>query len=300
MKRRGLLGVVAAGVVAPAAAGELIHEGFTAALARHGADDKWRARVIGYGRDYMAVGAGQLQTRLAADLVLLQQQVDTPSMWASASRLLAVYGKTTGEPREAIRWYRLALEAADRSDDLAVRVWVRGRAAIALAYEGAALGVAADFAEQAVQLSDRPSIGRLNALMAQAHVAAGRGDLAGAAEADEAARRVFDQMASPDAEVSDFAVPPWRMATFRSMLWARLGEVRRGEQAQGDADDGRPKELVRFATHIELHRGLMMAHAGDREGGLGYARQALAALPKERRSQTLRLVMAEVERAAAA
>jgi hypothetical protein len=188
MKRRGLLGVVAAGVVAPAAAGELIHEGFTAALARRGADDKWRARVIGYGRDYMAVGAGQLQTRLAADLVLLQQQVDTSSMWASASRLLAVYGKTTGEPREAIRWYRLALEAADRSDDLAVRVWVRGRAAIALAYEGAALGVAADFAEQAVQLSDRPSIGRLNALMAQAHVAAGRGDLAGAAEADEATR----------------------------------------------------------------------------------------------------------------
>jgi hypothetical protein len=111
---------------------------------------------------------------------------------------------------------------------------------------------------------------------------------------------VFDQVASPDAEVSDFAVPPWRMATFRSMLWARLGEVRRGEQAQGDADDGRPKELVRFATHIELHRGLMMAQAGDREGGLEYARRALTALPKERRSQTLRLVMAEVERAAAA
>jgi hypothetical protein len=44
----------------------------------------------------------------------------------------------------------------------------------------------------------------------------------------------------------------------------------------------------------------MMAHAGDREGGLQYARQALAALPKERQSQTLRLVMAEVERAAAA
>jgi hypothetical protein len=29
--------------------------------------------------------------------------------------------------------------------------------------------VAADFAEQAVQLSDRPSIGRLNALMARAY-----------------------------------------------------------------------------------------------------------------------------------
>lgn len=299
MRRRGLLATVAAGVVAPAAAGELIHAGFSAALARRGAEDKWRAQVIGYGRDYMAVGAGQLQNRLAGDLVVMQQQIDTPAMWASASRLLAVYGKTTGEPREAIRWYRLAAEAADRSDDLAVRVWVRGRAAIALAYEGAALGVAQQLADQAVELSDKPSIGRLNALMARAHVAAGRGDLAAAVEADEAARRVFDRVASPDAEISDFAVPPWRMATFRSMLWARLGDVRRGEEAQGDADAGRPAELTRFATHIELHRGLMMAHAGDREGGLAYAHRAMDALPVERRSQTLRLVMAEVERAAA-
>lgn len=299
MKRRGLLGIIATGAVAPAAAGELIHAGFTAALARRGAEDRWRARVAGYGRDYMAVGAGPLQNRLAGDLVVLQQQLETPGMWASASRLLAVYGKTTGEPREAIRWYRLAVEAADRADDLAVRVWVRGRAAIALAYEGAALGVAEQLADQAVELSDRPSIGRLNALMARAHVAAGRGNAAAAVAADEAARRVFDQVASPDAEISDFAVPPWRMATFRSMLYARLGDVRRGELAQGEADQGRPAELVRFATHIELHRGLMMAHAGDRDGGLAYARAAMDALPPERRSQTLRLVLAEVERAAA-
>ncbi len=300
MKRRGLLGVVAAGVVAPAAAGELIHAGFSAALKSRGAEDSWRARVVGYGRDYMAVGAGPLQTRLAGDLVVMQQQLETPGMWASASRLLAVYGKTTGEPREAIRWYRLAVEAADRSDDLPVRVWVRGRAAIALAYEGAALGIAEQFADQATGLSDKPSIGRLNALMAQAHVAAGRGDHAAAVAADEAARRVFDAVASPDGEVSDFAVPPWRMATFRSMLWARLGDVRRAEAAQHDADQGRPSALTRFATHIELHRGLLMAHAGDRGGGLAYARAAMDALPADRRSQTLRLVLGEVERAAAA
>jgi hypothetical protein len=299
MRRRGLLATVAASIVAPAAAGELIHAGFSAALKRRGAEEKWRAQVIGYGRDYMDVGANQLQTRLASDLVIMQQQLDSPGMWASASRLLAVYGKTTGNPREAVRWYRIAIEAADRSEDLPVRVWVRGRAAIALAYEGAALGVAEEFADQADQMSDKPSIGRLNALMARAHVAAGRGDARAALEADEAARRVFDQVASPAGEISDFAVPPWRMATFRSMLWARLGDVHRAEEAQGDADDGRPAELTRFATHIELHRGLMMAHAGDHEGGLAYAQAAMSALPAERRSQTLRLVMHEVEQAAA-
>jgi hypothetical protein len=115
MQRRGLLAAVAASAIAPVAAGELIHAGFSAALARRGAEENWRAQVIGYGRDYMAVGAGQLQKRLAGDLVVMQQQLDTPAMWASASRLLAVYGKTTGQPREAIRWYGCGSGAARRS-----------------------------------------------------------------------------------------------------------------------------------------------------------------------------------------
>lgn len=298
MKRRGLLAAVAASVVAPVAADELIRVGFAAALRNRGAEHEWQGRVAGYGRDYMALGAGPLQTRLAGDLVIIRQHLDTPAMWASAARLLAVYGKTTGEPREAVRWYRLAVEAADRSGDQVARVWVRGRAAIALAYEGVGLHTAGILADQAVQLSDAPSIGRLNALMAKAHVAAGRGDVQGAIAVDEDARRLFDGVASPDGEISDFAVPPWRMATFRSMLWARLGDVRRGERAQADADGSRPAELTRFATHIQLHRGLMMIKAGDREGGLRFARAAMDALPADRRSQTLRLVMAEVELAA--
>lgn len=88
------------------------------------------------------------------------------------------------------------------------------------------------------------------------------------------------------------------MATFRSMLYARLGMVRPGTEAQDEADRLRPPSLTRFATHIELHRGLMMAKAGDKAGGLAYARHALSALPAERRSQTLGLVVQEVERAA--
>jgi hypothetical protein len=56
---------------------------------------------------------------------------------------------------------------------------------------------------------------------------------------------------------------------------------------------------VRFATHIELHRGLAMVRSGDRAGGLAYARAALDALPPERHSLSLRLMLAEVEQAAA-
>ncbi|MFF5172301.1 helix-turn-helix domain-containing protein [Micromonospora sp. NPDC000089] len=296
VNRRQVLGL-AAGVVGPVVAGELIRAGFTAALDGRGAEEDWRERVDQYGRDYMAVGAAALQARLAGDLVILQQHLDTPRMWSHAARALVTYGKTTSNPAEAIRWYDLAATAADRSDDLSVRIWVRGRAAIALAYEGAALPSAQRYADHALGLSDRPSLGRVQALMAGAHVAAGRGNREAAIALDTDARRAFDHVASADGEVSDTAVPPWRMATFRSMLYARLGMPGPGGEAQEEADRTRPVGLPRFATHVELHRGLTMAKAGDRAGGVAYARRAWEALPAERRSQSLALMLREVERA---
>jgi hypothetical protein len=244
----------------------------------------------------MTSGAGELQGRLASDLIVLQQNLERPGLWASAGRLLAVYGKTTAAADEAIRWYRLAAVAADRSEQDDTRVWVRARAALALAYEAAALPIAEDFAEQAIAISGgRPSLGLLNALVARAHVHGARGRLASAMRADDEARRVFDLVGSAE-QISDFAVPEWRMGVFRSMLYARLGHPRAIE-AQDTVDRTRPKELVRFGTHVELHRALMLARAGDRAEGIAQARKAMAALPPERHSLSLRLMLAEVERA---
>ena len=174
VERRGLLTGLAAAVVAPAAVTELIEQGFAAALDGRGAVDDWQGIVADYGRRYMEVGAGELQSRLAGDLVVLQQHLERPQLWAAAARLMTVYGKTlpSNDGRKgAITWYRMAAVAADRSGDPAARVWVRGRAALALAYEGAALPFARDVADQALALDERPSLGRLNALVAKAHVA---------------------------------------------------------------------------------------------------------------------------------
>jgi transcriptional regulator with XRE-family HTH domain len=297
VRRRGVLAGISAAAVAPEVVSRLLQHGFSAALTHTVGVDEWMGRVARYGRDYMSVGAAQLQADLARDLMVLQQQLEHEQLWAQAARLLAVYGKTTANSVEAIGWYRLAATLADRSGRDDVRVWVRSRAALALAYEAAAPRVAARFARQALAISDRPSLGQLNALMATAHVLAQRGDPDGAVRADEAAQRVFDQVGSTE-QVSDFAVPEWRMATFRSMLYARLGDTRRATAAQETADATRPATLPRFATHIELHRALLRVRAGDRNGGVLAARAAIAALPAQRHSLSLRLMLAEVERAA--
>jgi hypothetical protein len=172
------------------------------------------------------------------------------------------------------------------------------RAAIALGYEGAALGVAEMFADQAIAISEKFSLGRLNAVMAKAHVAAMRGEKQMALKLMNDGRRVFDVVGSRE-QTSDYAIPEWRMAVFMSLLLARLGEERMALEAQEAALKNLPATLPRFATHVEMHQGLMLVQAGDVSGGVEHARAALAKLPPNKHSLTLRLLMAEVEAHAA-
>lgn len=151
--RRHLLTNVVGASIVPLVASDLIEHGFAAAL--HGAypsPNDWDQAVVTYGRDYMTSGAAEIQKRLAADLVVLQQQLDIPSLWAVGAKLATLYGKTFpgSDGASALTWYRYAATFADRSGDEDTRVWVRGRAAIALGYEGACLDAADMFADQAI------------------------------------------------------------------------------------------------------------------------------------------------------
>lgn len=290
------IAAVATGI-APVVASDLLHSGFSAALAGAGPDvDDWNETLVSYGRDYMSLGAGEIQKRLTADMLVIQQQLDGPERWDVASRLATLYAKTYpgSDGVKAVTWYRTAVEAADRSGDPETRVWVRGRAAIALGYEGAALGVAETLARQAEAIDDRPSLGRLNAVMGRAHVAAIRGDEGTANHLLDQGRRIFDAAGSEEQE-SDYAVPYWRMNVFTSLLLARLGDENGALKAQEAASATLPDSLPRFRTHLEMHRGLMLARAGDKAGGIAYAQGALNALPPEKHSLTLRMLMEEVE-----
>lgn len=142
VNRREFMSHLAATSIAPVVASDLLAQGFSTRLHSIGPGmDEWEGMLARYGSDYMSQGAAQIQQRLAADLVVLQQQLDSPRMWAVAARLMTLFAKTYpgSDGRKAISWYRMAAEAADRSDDTNTRVWVRGRAAIALGYEGAGI-----------------------------------------------------------------------------------------------------------------------------------------------------------------
>jgi transcriptional regulator with XRE-family HTH domain len=296
MERRTFLTDIAAASVAPLVASDLISHGFAAALDGRPSADTWDGRTEMYGRDYMTSGAADIRQRLAGDLVVLQQQLEAPRMWGVAARLMTLYAKTFpgSDGGKASGWYRMAATAADRSGDLSTRIWVRGRAAIALGYEGASLPLAEVFAGQATALSDTPSLGRLNAVMGMAHSAAVRGDRGRALELLAEGRRLFDATGSEDSEQSDYAVPWWRFNVFTSLLAARLGEEAIAEEAHDAASRALPSSLPRFRTHLEMHRGLMLARAGDRTGGTAYAQAAMDALPPEKHSLTLRMLMDEI------
>lgn len=296
VKRRTMLTDIAAVSIAPVVVSDLIEHGFAAALTKRPTLDDWHGKLAAYGRDYMSLGAAEIQRRLTNDLLVLQQQLDTPHIWNVAAKLMTLYGKTFpgADGSKAVNWYLMAMQAADRSEDDATRVWVRGRAAIALGYEGASLSLAETFANQALAISDKPSLGKLNALFGKAHVAAIKGDHKAARALLEEGRRVFDIAGSEEQE-SDYAIPLWRLNVFISLLAARMGDERIALKAQEVAAKNLPASLPRFATHLEMHRGLMLSRAGDRTGGVAYARSALNALPPEKHSLTLRMLMAEIE-----
>lgn len=299
VERRTFLALSGTALTAPLVTSEALHEAFAAALEeKRLSPDEWHERVESYGRAYTMIGADKLSERLAADMVRLQRYTDDPAVWSPAAKLMAIYGKTLpidDGAKGAVRWYRLAAAMADRSQDVSTRIWVRGASALALAYDAVQIPTAHLFADEALALSESPSLGRLKALIAQAHIAATRRSHQAATQAVEHAQDVWEATAGPE-EVSDFAVPQWRFWTCASLLYSRIGDQKRALTAQESALGTIPPTIPRFTTHIELHRSLMLAKTGDKRSGIEHARVALDKLPPQHRTLSMHLMMTEIER----
>ncbi|MFD7788518.1 hypothetical protein ACFV4Q_36350 [Streptomyces nojiriensis] len=133
-------------------------------------------------------------------------------------------------------------------------------------------------------ISDRPSLGLLNAVFGKAHTAALRGDHTTARRMLAEGRRIFDRADSHE-QTSDSAVPWWRVNVFVSLLAVRLGDETTAVAAQDAATTELPASLPRFATQLEMHHGPMLARSGDVAAGTAHAHAALDALPPEKYSR---------------
>jgi len=90
--RRDFITSVAATLIAPIVASDLIEAGFAAALTnRRLTPDEWQEKIDRYGCDYMSLGAAEMQQRLTGELVVLHQQLEEPKLWGVASRLMTLY-----------------------------------------------------------------------------------------------------------------------------------------------------------------------------------------------------------------
>jgi hypothetical protein len=305
VNRRQLLMALLAGAATPLASVEMVGRAFELTLdAPTLTVDDWLDKLENYGQEYISsLSTSGIQMRLASDLVQLQTRLDHRVLAAVAAKLLTLHGlavqsvSTPGanyaDP-SVLRWHSLAIRVADRSDDLDARVWTRGRTAGVLAYDGVHEPIAADLANEALALSDRPSTGRLLAHLAQAFMQSRAGDISGTTTALEDAWRTFEAVGDTN-EVSDFTFPEWRMELMTSLLAARLGNERAAQRSQDALERTLPTAIPQLAVQLDLHRGLLMAKTGDRQGGLTHAQTSLATLPEVGHRSSLRILMREIE-----
>jgi hypothetical protein len=255
--------------------------------------DEWSRAVDGYGRRYLIEGSARLRVDLAGDLNLIQGRLDTPAAIEQAAHLAVWYALSIADLDQAKTWYRLANALADQAGP-SISAYIAGRTAIALAYDAADPSIADILAQKAVTRSRPRTPARLFGLTAAAHIQAIRGSHAEAARAMVEVERVFHQSPEPNPR-SDRGVPAWRHYTFASMLWGRLGDLAKAEEARAVADSVRPPEFARFAAHTDMHTALALARSGDRTAAITHADAVLGALPADQQFLSLLLMRAEVE-----
>jgi transcriptional regulator with XRE-family HTH domain len=286
-RRRLLLTLLAAGTTRPSL--DSISKAFEYALDVPPLTvDAWLERLEDYGREYVTTGRLLMQERLAADLSRLQGRLDNPVLAAVAAKLLVLQGllvqtnvmpDTPGKRPDVLRWYQLASRTADRSGDLATRVWVLGRVALGLATEGAELPAAIELATEALSLTSRPSLGTLKAQMALAHAH-------GSVPHMEAAKRIMDDLGC-DSRVSDFANSEWPFAINMSLMAARIGDEHLAASARDMEARTRPSDA--YATPTAMHHARLLTQLGNKEEGTALALETLERTPPKL-SNTLMLL----------
>ncbi|QOC93994.1 helix-turn-helix domain-containing protein [Micromonospora craniellae] len=282
MQRRALLATLtaatgAAGIAGVTAVAELIRHGL---LDGAGEVEDWGQTVTEYSRRLVVDPSPAFGAALLGQVMLCKQQIVDAGPTAERLRAAALLGQLYGlwqgnqdKISEAHGWYRAAATLADRSGDTPARVFTRARTASRGIFEGYTLTETRDHAREALDISDRPSLGALEAHSALVHVHALAEDLPGGRRALAGMLDVADRLDdnSPDG-------PAARTISFVHYLESRCGSPRSADRIWEQAEP-MLRPIPVWWREAQCYYGLSLVRRGDVAEGVRYALDAVAALP---------------------
>ncbi|MFY1669988.1 helix-turn-helix domain-containing protein [Plantactinospora sp. WMMB334] len=298
MRRRALLTTLTAaagvaGLAGAVAVAELIRAGLVDAA---GEVEDWGQVVADYSRRLVTDPSPAYGAALLGQVMLAKQEIvsrgATPDLLRAAGLLTQLYGLWRGNQDDvsgAHGWYRTAVLLADRSGDTASQVFVRARTASRGIFEGYTLWETSAKAGEALAISDRPSLGALEAHSALVHVHALAEDL-------PAGRRALGGMLDVAERLPDTGPdgPLARTVSFQHYLEARIGEPAAADQTWQTAEPIlRPVPV--WWREAQVYYGLALVRRGDVADGIGYGLAAAQALPTPVR--TVGIAVADLLRA---
>ena len=296
MRRRAFIANVAAlaglsAAVTPASV-EAIRQELNLSLVdeRAAADvDEWQTIVLDYGESYPVLAPTELLRPLMVDMLGLQAalqrhrakpaQRDLLRVAALLSAFTAQTVTNMGQSHEAIRWWRTAKTAADRSGDPYSALWVRSRE-IVRAMESRPVPAILRLIEEAEVLCEAaPPAAVLEFLGGKAQTLALAGRERGAVHTLEQLQEKFGEMPAGYSG----SVLSWgqeRLHNTENFAYSRLGDLARTEAARDDGLALYDTANVRWPANMELNLAFCLVRSGDVTGGLRHAQAVIDSLPE--------------------
>lgn len=276
MKRRTLLSSIglvtgAGAVVGPAALADLVRHGV---LDRACGGEDWDAVVDEYGRRFVADPSPQFGASLLTQLMVLHHKITADRNDADLLRAAAGLGQTyglwlgnQGNLPAAHNWYRTAVALADRSGDVSLRSFVRGRSLARGSYEGYSVRQTLDGVDEVLHLTHEPTTGAMEAHAARVHVHALTADAHAGRQAINDMRSVVDRL--PDDALRTVAAPHARTTFLRAFLECRVGTL---ADAQPAYEAALPEltEWPLWLAETRVYLGRAMVAAGDVGPGIAH------------------------------
>ena len=283
--------------VTPAAAESFRHDMVRAVLGDEQVNlDEWERIASEYGSDYITTSPATIFEDLSIDLRIAQEHLmrlrrssDQRTLRRVIARLTGLVAETLsdlGDLRASIRWWRTANQAADASEDPAVRTWVRGREIIHGVYDRRPVRTLLDMADRAEAITICPFAGVAIVHAGRAKALSIRGDSTEAMRALNAVRVMSDRVLSRATQDDILSVYTWSEVHLRhveTFVHTYLGHFVEAEAAAQAAIALYPDRRSSGCSQVQLHQGMCMVRQGNITGGLRDACRVLVDLPEAQR-----------------